>query len=55
MELTKEVDYEAAVAEPPGATVEERNAVGEADRESRASENTAGIGVRVAEVDQGWR
>lgn len=55
MELTEEVNYEATVTEAPGTTMEEGNAVGEADGESSPSKNTTGIGVRVAEVDQSWR
>lgn len=40
MELTKEVDYEAAVAKPLGAAVEEGNVVGETNGESRVPATT---------------
>lgn len=50
MKLTEKVNDESTIAETTSASMEEGNAMRESDGKSDASENSSGVGVRVAEV-----
>jgi hypothetical protein len=53
--LTQEVDQEASIGEPAGWSAEEGTAIGQIDRETEPGNESARVGVGVAEVEDNRR
>jgi hypothetical protein len=49
--LTQEVDQEASIGEPAGWSAKEGTAIGQIDRETEPGNESARVGVGVAEVE----
>lgn len=49
--LTQEVDQEPSIGEPAGWSAEEGTAIGQIDRETESGNESARVGVGVAEVE----